>query len=267
MLYDKQFDKDLNQYGEAKINVIIASTGRSGSHFLGHKLIEHGGAGVPFEYFNSGNMAKWKYILKINKHEDFVKKIRSIRCSPSTGVFSAKIHYSQLEELAPYSPFKKMGNVKYIHVKRRNVLKQAISMSIARQTGKWISEMPSNGVVPNYSRNEIEQEMRAIIRDNASWYFFFAQNGIDFKEVIFEDLINNTDQVLQDVYDFIGIDSNANVNVELKSINKQSNSVNEQWLEKYLNDSAKSIYIRDRRFGKCVRKVKSKLKSLHSLFT
>ena len=59
-VYEEQFDAALDTGGVPARTLIIASTPRSGSHMLGHSMIETGVMGRPFEYVAPRNLARWK---------------------------------------------------------------------------------------------------------------------------------------------------------------------------------------------------------------
>lgn len=84
--------------------------------------------------------------------------------------FSIKLHYSQMLW------FRHLGGdvldafprSYYLLIKRKDVLSQAISHSLAAQSGVWLgSEIPANKVEYNYS--DIEDELKAILKHNAVW--------------------------------------------------------------------------------------------------
>ena len=99
-LYDDQFrvDNDFPFFQHPKKTLIIASTGRSGSHMLGHALMKTKSLGCPLEYLNPSNLPKWNKRFNTNNLEDTLNKIKHHRTS-TNGVFSIKMHYTHLKQI------------------------------------------------------------------------------------------------------------------------------------------------------------------------
>lgn len=241
MLYEKQFEKSLNCYGFFESSLVIASTGRSGSHFLGHILSDTGLIGSPFEYYHPQNIKEWHRRLGTNNVDELTCKLKEIRTSELTGIFSTKLHYSQFKFLGE-SPefFESLGNTRFIYIKRKDVLGQAISMVIARQTGQWISDQTANNISPVYSFDEINYELKNILIDNASWEHYFNTNGIVPCEIIFEDLLRDTELEIRKIAKYLNININfskAKDDAFKGKTAKQSNDINSLWKDRFLSDN------------------------------
>lgn len=242
MLYEKQFDKKLNESGAHRQDIVLCSTGRSGSHFLGHLMAGTKMLGVPFEYFNLKNMEEWEKIYKTKTANELLDKLRVDRVSQQSGVFSTKIHYSQLRHLGGIRfLLDNFRTAKYIFIKRKDLLKQAISMVIARQTGQWISGQKGKNVEPIYSYSAINFELKKIIKDNASWEYMFNSNGIEYHNVLFEDVVVNQDEELEKILKFIFEDKDYKIDSvkfdNKLSTKKQSSHISDEWKEKFLKES------------------------------
>lgn len=126
--YEKKFDSAFDRDDETECTkiIIIASTGRSGSHILGHLMQQSGGLCVPFEYFNQVNRTRWMKSWKADSFDDYVSVLKRKR-DDDNGVLSLKLHYHQLLDLGGYSFIKKhFPNAKVIHVYRENQIMQAV---------------------------------------------------------------------------------------------------------------------------------------------
>ncbi|MEZ9642903.1 Stf0 family sulfotransferase [Vibrio cyclitrophicus] len=262
MVYREQFNSDLNCYGKLNQVVIIASTGRSGSHMLGHDMISTGQLGMPFEYFNQINLNVWKE--KFGKHNisELILDIIKSRTSECSGVFSIKLHYSHIEDIGIEKIQEMFPNAKYIFIRRENITKQAISMVIAKQTGKWINNMPGNGVTPSYSRKLIDLEIKDIIKDNASWIYYLNSNRIDYHEVVFENYLKDPTSEINEILRYCGIEESLDTITgrDMKTT-QQSNAINGEWYCKY-NAERKINHLFPFRFNKAIRKMKILLKPI-----
>src|SRR5690554_4240321 len=112
---------------------------------LGHALQATGSFGFPLEYGNPSNLAEWKKRLGVDGLPELVSAIQAIRTSPN-GVFSIKIHYPHIDNFGGIDVIKKLFPESYfVFLTRKDLLNQAISLSIAKQTGVWISGQKGKG--------------------------------------------------------------------------------------------------------------------------
>ena len=237
-LYKKQFLTEHNfKKSSAKLKIlIIASTGRSGSHMLGHTLHSTGKFGFPLEYFQKNNLNKWKEIINKNNIKDIICSLQDIRTSEN-GVFSIKIHYSQVKEIGGFTNLQELlPNAYFVFIKRRNILKQAVSMSIARQTGIWISEQLGNGRKPKYDYCSINMELKELLKDNSNWIYHLESSNSNYISLDFEDVRDNLDDSVIKISNFMNIELKDEEIPIIPLTKKQTNSVNDDFLSKYLSD-------------------------------
>jgi LPS sulfotransferase NodH len=207
-LYKEQFSSshDFPLVDEPSKILIIASTGRSGSHMLGHSLYESGYFGFPLEYANPSNIAEWKNRFGVNDFFQVLEKIQERRTS-ANGVFSIKVHYphiklfGEFKQLVDFFP-----NAYFILLSRENVLRQAVSLSIARQTGVWISGQKPIDDNPTYDFKDIDKCLRETIINNSSWRYKLAASGCNYIEMTFEKICEDLSLSIKNIADFMDID-------------------------------------------------------------
>jgi len=118
---------------------LIASTPRSGSHFLGHQLLQTGALGSPLEYFHKPHLERWAAEFGTTDFPSTMARLYARRTSPS-GWFGAKAHWTQFIPIAQRPNLLSfLGIQTYIEIVRRDRIAQAISFVIAQQTKAWIS--------------------------------------------------------------------------------------------------------------------------------
>jgi LPS sulfotransferase NodH len=234
-LYEDQFSKKHNfRRVEAPSKIlIIASTPRCGSHMLGHALHETGCFGFPLEYTTPKNLVEWRRRLGAKNLQDVISKLQECRTSPN-GVFGIKIHYSDIKE---YGGFAKMvslfPNAYYILLSREDVLKQAVSLSIARQTGVWIAGQDATSNTLKYSYNKIELCLKQTIIDNASWRYKFEASGCSYVEMNFDLVRNDLIGSIQQIAKFVGIKVKQEKLPTVQVTKKQSSDINEEWARRF----------------------------------
>lgn len=222
---------------EVLLRYAICSTPRSGSHFLGHLMKARMNAGHPLEYFHERHFEVWQKRRESSRHTHILPYLESIRTTPN-GVFGIKIHFGQLNILEQHISIRALiASYKFVHVLRKNALAQAVSYARASQTGAWISGMPEIRK-PNYDRLLILEKLRDIYRDNASWECLFSLYQVDFHKIYYEDLLENTNQILQNVATFLNLETSNGAVIQKTFLPKQqSDSINQEWIERFLTET------------------------------
>ena len=134
-----------------RAKIFICATGRTGSWLLCRAMIHHG-IGLPHEYFNARHIAHIGQRLGIHALADgsqlgadskarqaYIAALMDRRTA--SGIFATKIHWGQyasyLDNPEGVDLFRQ-GH--FIHLYREDLLAQAISFHVARETGRWGSD-------------------------------------------------------------------------------------------------------------------------------
>lgn len=242
LLYENQFSEehDLPLVDVAQRTLVIASTGRCGSHMLGHALHETGAFGFPLEYLNPANLAEWKRRLGTSSAEETLRQIQRRRTSPN-GVFGIKVHYSHLKIVGGFSRLNALlPNARYVNLTRTNLLAQAVSLSIASQTGVWIAGQQPINNTPIYRYSDIDHNMRRIALDNASWRYTLAAHGCKKLDLTFELARTDIAAAIRDIAAFaeVSVDT-ARIPME-QATKKQANDLNGEWIRRFLEEYKES---------------------------
>lgn len=216
----------------------LATTPRCGSHFLGHQLHGMGAFGYPLEYFNPANWRVWG--RRAGGAGSTLSYIQSVRTGPN-GVFSTKLHQ---EHLALFLDKETDAlTYKFIHLQRRDLLRQAISFSRAQQTGAWISDMPETSQA-KYDWQMISQKLDEISLGNANWRSFFTSIGAEPLNLFYEDIAADPISAINQITEFLEIDSldaqSATSNFEPQRQHGQTND-GQDWAARYISDCQRRI--------------------------
>jgi LPS sulfotransferase NodH len=236
MLYRPQFEScyDWPECNGAHTTLLICSTPRCGSHALGHALFESGSFGSPFEYANPANFSEWQRITEERSVLSVFRKLMTRRTSPS-GVFSLKLHYDQLGLFGEFEVVKGLfPNLKVVLLTRKNLLSQAVSMSLAHQTGECIAGQKGHGAVRTFNRTEIDAAARLILRHNSLWEYTLISHGIDPLRIAFEDFLANPEQTLARIGKHVGVEIERAVKAPVTK--PQSTKINHEWAREYLKE-------------------------------
>lgn len=239
-LYDKQFDEQLhieragNPPAPPTRTIVIASTPRSGSHMLGHIMAATNAMGVPFEYANPANLAEWKRIFGTQDTIAVMNKLMEMRTTEN-GVFTIKLHYSHVRELGGYDRiFDIFPNPCFIKIVRGDVLRQAISMTIAQQTGVWISGQQGNGEQASYDYEQICRNLRDIAIQVANWETGIRARNALAMTLDYSQVLGNVGKTVQEIADFAGIATYDPV--DAPKTKKQSTSSADEWITRFVED-------------------------------
>jgi trehalose 2-sulfotransferase len=264
-LYEDQFSKGHDFPIVEKPNkiLVIASTGRCGSHMLGHALYNTNSFGFPLEYANRGNLARWQQRFATDNFAKVMTAIQQHRTSEN-GVFSIKVHYNHLQQFGGFGHFKSMfPNAKYILLSRHDVLKQAVSLAIANQTGVWIAGQQPVNEHPVYNAEEITYCLRQTIQFNASWRFILAASGVDYIEMEFNEIKRDLAGSIAKIAEFVGTE--VSTIPDKQATEKQSNALNIEWTRRFLQDFDISEELLNPKKEAILRKVTRKLQRILGL--
>lgn len=234
-LYLEQFAEkyDFKQISAPSKTLIIASTARCGSHMLGHALHQTGCFGFPLEYTNPSNLVEWKKRFGVNNVKDVITNLQACRTSPN-GVFGIKIHYSHVKEFGGFAKMVSLfPGAYFVLLSREDVLKQAVSLSIAQQTGSWIDGQKGNHQNVQYRYKNIERCLKQTIIDNASWRYKLAASGCKYIEMNFHSVRNDLAGSIQQIADWIGIELRQQDLPTSQITKKQSSDINDEWAERF----------------------------------
>lgn len=203
---------------------------------LGHALYKTNCFGFPLEYANPANLTEWKKRLAKKNLAEVLTELQRRRTSPN-GVFSIKIQYSQIKQFGDFQNLVALlPNAYFLLLSREDVLRQAVSLSKAKQTGKWISGQKPVKNNPTYNFKDIDKYLRQFILDNSSWKYFLAANGCNYIEMRFEQVLNNLTQSIKKIASFVDIEIQTEQIPEKQVTKKQSDVINANWTNKFVSD-------------------------------
>lgn len=236
-LYEDQFadEHDYPNQTETRKTLIIASTVRSGSHMLGHALHETGAFGFPLEYANTKNLNQWKQKFGISDTAEVMQKLMQRRTS-ANGVFGIKLHYCHLETLGGFSRIKSLfPNPHFVLLTRQDVMSQAVSLAVAKQTGAWISKQEKQKQ-PEYRFEDIDNGLRRILFENSSWKYTLSASGAKYMDLNFNDVKSNTANTILRIADMMETEVDSHRIPAAPVTKKQSDTINKAWTQRFIKE-------------------------------
>ncbi|MEM7064180.1 MAG: Stf0 family sulfotransferase [Cyanobacteria bacterium P01_B01_bin.77] len=234
-------------------SIVICSTGRSGSNLLGLTLGNIGYTGRSREFFCPDVLAANGVGSQASDLHSYLAQVYAQGKTPNQ-VFGVKLHWdhmvnllkivrtspdwqvrSDIEILSALFP-----NPKFIFIRRQNLVKQAISMEIGKQTGVYIVPLRHADQTPSKEGKKLSFKPLNIYRykqglkgRNQNWRSFFQQNRLPFLEVVYENLVNDFDNIMHQVIEFSGVELPTTGVKITKATKKQGSQLNERWLRYY----------------------------------
>lgn len=227
---------DLPEYDGDVTSYIIASTPRCGSTLLGHLLWKSGVAGAPHEYFHPSHAndyySRWNY----RSHKEYVDLLQRWRTS-SNGFFGVKLHYYQINEfgLDILNIKQLLGDPKYIFLRRKTKIRQAISLVKAVQTNQYSLQPGEVLADAKYNFDSIREQLIRLINEENNWEDYFSKNSISPLVVWYEELANDHAGVLLKIYEHLGVNK-SEANIPEPSLRKMSDTLTEEWVERFNSD-------------------------------
>lgn len=232
---------------------LICATPRSGSTLLCGLLDSSGVAGHPASYFNRKSLNEYADDWRIARPRDGRIDEAFVRAAltagkTSNGVFGGRIMAETLPELisglaaAVSIPAvtdvdllrAQLGQLRFVHLRRRDVVAQAVSWAKSLQTHFWHpgEAVAPGGQDPHYDEELIGRLVATIERSEADWTVWFASHGIVPCEVTYEELAADPPRTAQKVLDYLGL----NVPPDRQLVvghRRQADQLNADWITRF----------------------------------
>lgn len=247
--------------GPPRQTLLICTQQRSGSTLLGEAVYFAGGLGCPLEYYHAGFRPSFERRWKTTDIPAYAAALHRHRTDPS-GVFSIKLFWWDVAELAGElapAEFASLARAnasqtddslyrrifaaiaglfpypKFVFLTRRDEMRQAVSNSVAAQTGAW-RRLPhghrnARRVSPVYDFNQIVQRLAEIQNDNAHWMNFFRANGLHYHQIVYEDLAADFEPTLRKLFAAVG---RPDAPIMPPRLRKQADDTSEEFLQRFL---------------------------------
>lgn len=256
---------DLVAPGKPAGTVMVASQPRTGSSLLCRALEDTGKVGVPREYLNPAVMglAYARFGLPTPPLEERVRRhVRRLRgrrtwwavqdIDPASlpwyidtlisrrttgnGVFSLKIHWANFVNATDRYGFGLAllpQPISWIHIERRDLIAQAVSLARAKQTGSFgkAPEDSADAMRAHYDDAQVLAAYDRAVRGRAAWHDFFATQQIEPVHVWYEDLDSNFEGTVRRVLTSLDM---AEEPIPTPRTQRQADDTTEIWIEQFV---------------------------------
>lgn len=186
---------------------VIASLPRTGSTMLTRSL-EVAGAGVPAEYLNP--LVRDELAQRWGREPlgAYLEHLRSARTT--NGVFGIKVHFNHFEPIWRRAAIHELlGAAIWISLTRLDHVAQAVSLDLARRTGRWWHS--SRRRFARYDRTAITHRLAEIEQQESGWERFYISAGITPLRLVTENLVERPHDTIGAVLAAIGIEADPEV--------------------------------------------------------
>ena len=236
---------------------LVCATHRSGSNLLCQALWHTDLCGRPQEFFSPTRASKivGEHGLDADPVKDYEGYLRTLRSHRATenGVFGGKIMWAHLDAVreglhAPANTSMAvvlksvLPNLRFIHARRNDTLRQAISMWKAKQTKIYNSlqegQRQSEGGTAFRLRGNPQDSWSDLRKKMPHGKRSLNKNDIGPFEVRYEDFVDDYEATTRRIVQFLGIPAPENFPVKPTTYKKLSDQVNEEWRRRYLEHEA-----------------------------
>lgn len=215
-------------------SLAICSNPRSGSTYLIFLLESTGLLGLPYEWLRGdGGTAHWDYENYPRDSEGQLQIMLRDGTTPN-GVCSVKMFPEHFDTRTDSGWAERMPGLQYVYLVRQDLLGQAISLSLARQTDSYAHWMPAQRE-PVYDREHIRRCMDFIATGDARWRLFFANNQITPLYITYEELSQSPQETVDKIAALVGVEG-ARIDTTAFNTTVQRNALNDEWRARFIKD-------------------------------
>ena len=239
--------------GPAFDSYLICATPRSGSTLLCGLLESSGVAGHPASYFNRAGLQDYADDWRLARPPDgrideaYVQAALAAGRTPN-GVFGGRIMAETLPELVsdlttavggpPVTDVEllgaQLGRLRFVHLRRRDVVAQAVSWAKALQTHFWHpgEAVRPGGRDPHYDEELIGRLVATIERFETDWSRWFGAQGVMPCEVAYEELAADPRRTAHRVLSYLGLHLPPDRHLVIGH-RRQADQVNADWASRF----------------------------------
>ena len=217
---------ELNKSIAGARTVFICFTNRVGSNLLTDLLNQAGfGVNIAEENFNA---AKVLASSAINNLKDFASYLAyACKVTRRHDSIFLKIGAAQLMWLSNrgyVSDF--FSDAKFLFIRRRDKLAQAVSLYIMNSTGQYLAGMGPDNKSVAFDPKEIARQLKWIVDNESLFLYFFALHSVSPLEIWYEDLVSSPSQTLSAVARHCGL---PDLDYETMALSAENATVKRQY--------------------------------------
>ncbi len=233
----------------------ICFTVRSGSTLLSQLLADTGIAGRPKERFYHNITPEAPRGDTIPDYRAYVERVLAADTTPN-GVFGSKVgggywndFVRRLRSIDGCADLPLRGalhrffpDLHYLHLTRRNKVRQAVSHWLAIQTDRWSSADAARNPEPRYDFAAIDHLLQEIIIREAVWAEHFSEHGIQPYAITYEDFVQHPAETVCAILEYLDIERPADFTPPAPAYQRLSDDRSEVWLQRFRREKQRDFW-------------------------
>jgi len=223
------------------MNYWIFTTPRSGSNYLAGEIRRRlGGQPKSSEFFNPVSLRTFADFVP-DRDAPVTSFLRYLHARHEIrGVLGIKMLWVQIELCCRYPDFlPAVAGSGIVYLRRRDVIRQGISLYFAEQTGSWISGKQPTRLGPmevEYDHAAIEQKVARMERFNSLLQRFLHVHRLDHLTVWYEDFVADNDGEAGRILAHLGLEAFDGPLSDRRPFEVQATRRNDEFYERFLED-------------------------------
>jgi LPS sulfotransferase NodH len=249
-----------HKLGHPRRCYVVCAVPRSGSNLLTDGLHATRQAGRPKQFFLRKSEAHFAALHNLTSGGDFADYVRDITRATVTSneVFGFKLMSWYLDEfLSRLRETREFGGprtndrvllqnafprLQFLHIFRRNKLRQALSKARAVQTELWkVQDGRTAQREPQFDAELIEQCLIETAQQEKVWENFFQRIGVEPFLVEYEKLCQDYEAIIRQVIDFLKIRLRRNTRIGPPVTVRQADEISRVWEERFLAERPEAL--------------------------
>ncbi len=218
--------------------VILGFTNRSGSNLFADYLRQTGKVSGVGEGLNHPLLIKVSQREGLRTMPDYIAFLVEKHCKKSEA-FGIKASAAQLLMLMRWDILSMFPKVYLIHIRRQDLVAQAVSFWIASQSNRWTSLLKGNGETPRLDLGKIDNIISDQEKSNDLLEIISLVNDLPRHQVLYEELDATPEVVVSRTLEFI--DAEGDWSIREPKIQKQADETNETFIQAYHEVAKASI--------------------------
>jgi LPS sulfotransferase NodH len=215
----------------------ICAEARAGTIYLCRLLASTGRLGRPAEYFHSPEQAG---ALRSDP-DGALARIAEQAATPN-GVYGIKLFSAHFDLVAKSRWAERLPGLALVHVRRRDLLGQAVSLARAIQTRQYkASDAPA--VEPRYDPALIADCLARTAYGQARWECWFARNGLDPLRLDYEDVVAAPQAAVAAVARRVWLEEAPAIDWTKVELRVQRDEMSEEWRRRFAAERGDRSYL------------------------
>jgi LPS sulfotransferase NodH len=201
------------------------------------ELAHRSGWCLPHEYFQP-----WEYLPMLADRlgcftsgyvdrERYIARLCDAR-TYRTGWLGINIHGGHLDTFEQFEALLPDVDTLYVHIRRRDLIAQAVSYELAHQRGSWSSHF-EHSAEPRYDFRKIRKRLDSIKQQELLIAKFLAKRDVSCDTVWYEDLAADPAAVMKALLP----PGNDLPSLESPRLRRQAGAINSDWATRFAEDN------------------------------